>query len=62
MFPRSPLADRSLFQAAQLQEQALNDPSGALNTYTRLLEEYPSSLLAAEARERIRALQQDVSS
>lgn len=62
MFPKSSLADRSLFQAAQLQEQSLRDTATALDTYTRLLKEYPNSLLADKARARIRALQHDVSS
>ena len=62
MFARSPLADRSLFEAARLQEQYLNDAAGALDTYTRLLEQYPHSLLASKARERIRALERSVSS
>jgi tetratricopeptide (TPR) repeat protein len=62
LFPQSPLADRSLFEAARLQEEALGDPASALKTYTKILEQYPSSLLAARARERIRALQANTSS
>ena len=62
LFPQSPLADRSLFEAARLQEDALGQPESALATYTRILEEYPSSLLAPRARERIRALQTSVNS
>lgn len=61
-FPQSPLADRSLFEAARTQEQALDDTGAALDTYSRLLEAYPSSLLAAKARERIRALQRSTRS
>jgi len=62
MFPQSPLADRSLYRVARLQETSLNDTAAAIDTYTRLLEQYPNSLLASKARERIRALQQSVSS
>ncbi len=62
LFPQSPLADRSLFEAARLQEEALGQPESALATYTKLLEAYPSSLLASRARERIRALQTAVNS
>jgi TolA-binding protein len=51
-----------LFEAARLQEEALGQPESALATYTKLLEAYPSSLLASRARERIRALQTAVNS
>lgn len=59
LHPRSPLADRSLFRAAQIQEQELEDPGAALKTYTKLLTDYPGSLLIPEARERIRNLRQE---
>lgn len=55
-YPESPLADRSLYQAAQLYERALKDRQTALETYNRLLEQYPGSLLLPDVRERIRAL------
>ena len=57
--PNSPLADRSLFQVAEIQEQELNDPDGAVTTYTQLLTHYPGSLLLPEVRLRIRALRGD---
>lgn len=57
--PKSFLADRSLFEAAEIQERALNDRTGALETYARLLDQYPGSLLANEARLRIRRLRGD---
>lgn len=53
------LADRSLFAAAEIQEQELNDKPAALKLYARLLNEYPGSLLASETRERIRRLRGD---
>lgn len=57
--PKSTLADRSLYRAARLQETALDDPEAALQTYQRLLKDYPGSLRAADVRERIRALQRE---
>jgi TolA-binding protein len=57
--PESYLADRSLFLTGELYEQELNDPSGALEVYTTLLTTFPGSLLAPEARARIRALRGD---
>ena len=54
--PQSTLADRSLYKAARLQETTLNDPEAALQTYQRLLKDYPGSLHASEARQRIQAL------
>lgn len=56
MFPMSFLADQSLFLRAQIFEEDLNNPQEALDTYTRLLNDYPGSLLRTETRARIRAL------
>ena len=56
-YPRSPQADRALFEAATIEEQQLGVPAAALETYLDLLDRFPGSLLAADARERIRALQ-----
>lgn len=58
-FPKSFLADRSLFRAARIQETQMDDVDGALESYSRLLVDYPGSLLAAQARERIRILRGD---
>ena len=57
--PDSPLADRSLFEAARLQSEVLGDDPAAVETLTRLLADYPGSLLVAEARDRIRTLRGD---
>ena len=57
--PMSLLADRSLFTAAEIQAFDLHDPDAALETYTRVLAEYPGSLLIPEARARIRTLRGD---
>ena len=59
LHPRSFLADRSLFTAAEIQERSLGNTEEAMSTYTRLLDLYPGSLLAAEARQRIRRLRGD---
>jgi tetratricopeptide (TPR) repeat protein len=55
--PRSPHADRSLFRAGQLLE-ADGQSAAAVEVYNRLLAEYPTSLLAGDARGRLRTLQQ----
>ncbi len=57
--PQSTLADRSLFAAGELQESVFDDDEAALRTYTRILTEYPGSLLISDARARIRALRGD---
>ncbi|MFT5515744.1 MAG: tetratricopeptide (TPR) repeat protein [Rhodothermales bacterium] len=54
--PESHLADRSLFEAARIQAEILGDDAAATETLTRLLTTYPGSLLASEARTRIRTL------
>lgn len=53
--PRSPHADEALYAAGQAQE-ALGEIQKAVQTYNRLLETYPGSLLAADARSRLRQL------
>jgi tetratricopeptide (TPR) repeat protein len=53
--PRSPYADRSLYRLAQLFE-AQDRPEQAIALYDRLLAEYPKSLLAGDARTRLRTL------
>ncbi|MEM1126943.1 MAG: tetratricopeptide repeat protein [Bacteroidota bacterium] len=60
-YPRSFLGDRSLFQYAEILEFERQDPEGAIEAYTRLLDTYPGSLLATEARLRIRVLRGDSS-
>ncbi len=59
MHPASFLADRSLFMAAEILEQELNARERAIQMYTRLLTDYPGSLLTSEARARIRTLRED---
>lgn len=55
MHPRSPFADRSLFERARLLE-VQDDLEGAVQAYNKLLEDYPKSLLAPDARARVRDL------
>ena len=57
--PQSYLADRALFAAAEIEEVELSDDDSAIELYTRLLTEYPGSLLVSQARVRIRALRGD---
>lgn len=57
--PESPYADRALLAAADLQITALEDPEAAVTTLTRLLQDFPGSLLVSEARSRIRRLRGD---
>lgn len=59
MHPKSSYADRSLFRMGTLHETQGNVEEAA-NAYTRLLEQYPNSLLASDARRRLRNLQQQL--
>lgn len=52
---QSPYADRSLFRLGRLYERT-NQSDEAIESYDRLLTEYPSSLLGADARRRLRTL------
>jgi len=53
--PRSPHADEALFAAGAAYE-ALGDVKAAVKSYNRLLENHAGSILAADARTRLRAL------
>jgi tetratricopeptide (TPR) repeat protein len=55
-FDDSILRDKVLFTLGDLLETELNDPSGAMTVYTRILAEYPNSIYSNTARERILAL------
>lgn len=58
-YPNSFLADRSLFEAARIHEENLEDPDRALELYSRLIVDHPGSLLVSDARARIRAIRGD---
>ena len=57
--PESFFVDRSLFTAAEMYEYEMGEEDLAIDTYSRLLNEYSGSLLASKARERIRILRGD---
>lgn len=61
-FPDSYLADRALFAAAEVHERELQDTQAAIEGYMHLLSRFPGSLLAPEARARIRRLRGDLPS
>ena len=58
-FPDSHLADRSLFTAGEIHERDRADADAAMAAYADLLARFPGSLLAPEARARIRRLRGD---
>jgi len=59
VFPASFLGARSIYRAAALQSEQLGDNAAAIETYERILREYPGSLLLNETREAIRLLRGD---
>lgn len=59
MHPRSHLADRALFVAAETSEQDLSDTDTAAQLYGQILSDYPGSLFVTEARTRLRRLRGD---
>lgn len=58
-FPDDILADDALFSLAELQEYRLNNKEKAMELYETLLQKYPGSLYAVDARKRFRALRGD---
>ncbi len=59
LYPASFLGARSLFEAATLQAEQLGDKTAAIQTFERILVEYPGSLLINNTREAIRLLRGD---
>ncbi len=57
--PDSFLNDQALLEAADLQRYRFDDPAVAISTLTRILTDYPGSLLIPQVRERIRMLRGD---
>ena len=57
--PDSHLADKSIFQAADIHERDLLNEKRALDLYIRMLTNFPGSLLIPEVRIRIRHLRGD---
>jgi len=58
-FPDDILADDALFSLAELQEYRLNNTEKAMELYETLLQKYPGSLYAVDARKRFRVLRGD---
>ena len=56
MREQSRMPDRALFRKAEVQQFGLQRLSDAAGTYERLLVEFPNSVLANAARQRIRFL------
>jgi TolA-binding protein len=59
LHPQSFLADQALFAAAEILETELGNKEAAVELYSRLLSQYPGSLLAGQARDRIRIMRGD---
>jgi len=53
------LGDNALFKLAQVQELNLSDTESAMKSYEVLLNDYPGSIFAVEARKRFRSLRGD---
>lgn len=51
-------ADEHLFLMGAILERSLNRPQDAFNAYKQLLQSYPNSLLAEEARDRLKHIRQ----
>ena len=58
-YPYDVLADDALFRLAGLYETDLNDKAKAMELYRQLLEKYPGSIFAPDARKRFRILRND---
>lgn len=57
--PGSYLVERTVFLRGEIFERDLADPDGAMAAYADLLERFPGSLLAPDARQRLRRLRGD---
>mgnify|MGYP001438166782 CR=1 FL=1 len=58
-FPESILLDRTLMKTGRVYQIGLNDETKAIESYEQLLEKFPTSLFANEARRRIREMRGD---
>jgi len=58
-FPESIFTDRTLMKMGQVFQLGLKDKAKAIDTYQKLLEKYPNSIYAGEARKRIRQVRGD---
>ncbi len=58
-YPESIFADQALFTTAEIYSNEMHEKEKSIATYESLLERFPNSLLAGEARKRIRILRGD---
>ena len=59
LFPEDVLADSALMKRAEIKDTRENDKAGAMELYDLLLEKYPGSVYAIDARKRFRILRGD---
>lgn len=59
-YPQGLLADDALFRRADMQEHVFRNPESAMALYQKLLSDYPGSLNAVAARNRFRALRDEM--
>jgi len=58
-YPNEIMADAALMQAAALNERQLKNPEKAMSLYQELLDKYPGSIYAPDARKKFRFLRGD---
>jgi TolA-binding protein len=58
-YPENVLADSALMRRAEIREGLMNDKAGAMQYYQELLDKYPGSVYAIDARKRFRFLRGD---
>jgi tetratricopeptide (TPR) repeat protein len=61
LFPDGVLADSALMKRGEIRERYMNDKEGAMKYYGEILEKYPGSVYAIDARKRFRILRGDKS-
>ena len=61
LFSDGILADSALMKRGEIRERYMNDPQGAMKYYGEILEKYPGSVYAVDARKRYRILRGDKS-
>ena len=58
-YSNSIIADNALFELAMLYENKLKDISKAMDTYEKIMQNFPASIYSTEARKRFRSLRGD---
>jgi TolA-binding protein len=59
LFPEDVLADSALMKRAEIKDNIENDKAGAMELYDQLLQQFPGSVYAIDARKRFRILRGD---